>query len=313
MTTKGQRVETFIILLAFAFAAVASFAFPRGALAEQAPASSNLALGKPYTTSEPPDYPGPISASTDGYLGGIYGDGNYGYSVEFDTTRVIYVTIDLGVATSFNRVRTLKYHGSHHYYSPDRVTVSTSLDGSKYAEVGKAEAAEGIWHEVKFNNVTARYLRVGFSKTNTGAGDFNDGNGCDDWLFIDEIEVYNDPRPVAASVKFTTRTLNLKSQGNEISCNISLRGLSVSEIDVSTIRLSVRLRGVTLPGVSIAVQSSSISGNDKNKNKPAEMTVRFSRQQIANILTAGDYEFVVRGRTKSGQEFVGYDLVKVTH
>ncbi len=141
----------------------------------------NLALGKSYTKSiEPsPQYPDKNnSESTDGVIAGDYQDGrSYGYNIGSGSITVDIV-IDLETVQSINNVRVSEWKGQYDY-GADEIEVFTSTDNLNFTLQGKATLAPSLWNELSFEDTAARYVKVRFKKT---------GN---DWLFIDEIQVFN--------------------------------------------------------------------------------------------------------------------------
>ena len=147
----------------------------------------NLALGKTYEKSEQPSglYGDENECeSTDGILAGEYTDGNsYGYKVPLDTTKTVDISVDLGELLSINDVRLHEWEGSSDY-GADTINVYESQDGINYSHIDGFPVSDGKWTALRFSTRETRYIKVEFSKTNTGAS----GN---DWMFIDEIEVYH--------------------------------------------------------------------------------------------------------------------------
>lgn len=143
------------------------------------------ARGRPYTKSLPP-HPSYTDvgdrASTDGFYAGGYRDRrSYGYRLaEVGASVTVAVTVDLGEAQTLARA-------SHHNcgapgYRPDRMTVAVSVDGEAWAEVGATGEVTGGFMVVDFAETQARFVRFEFTKRRTG--------GTDDWLFLDELEVF---------------------------------------------------------------------------------------------------------------------------
>ena len=145
----------------------------------------NLALGKTYTKSEQPDQQfadNNESESTDGILAGDYSDGNsYGYRVQENTTKTVDVVVDLGALFSASDVKIHKWEGSQQY-GADTIRIYGSQNGANYELITGLDTSDSTWTSLSFEAIQIRYLKVEFSKTNTGAW----GN---DWMFIDEIQV----------------------------------------------------------------------------------------------------------------------------
>jgi hypothetical protein len=145
----------------------------------------SLARGRSYAKSiEPsPSYPDRGDAqSTDGNLAGDYGDGrSYGYRLrEVGDTITLRITVDLGEVRSIGRA-------AHHAcgapgYRPDRLIIHASADGVDWRACGEARRHRGDWLTVDFQEIEARHVRFQLEKERH--------HGTDDWLFIDELEVF---------------------------------------------------------------------------------------------------------------------------
>jgi len=146
---------------------------------------ASKARGCSYTKSIPP-HPGYTDlgnrASTDGLYAGLYQDRkSYGYRLEAVGDEVnVAVTVDLGKTQEIACA-------SHHNcgapgYRPDTMAVSVSTDGQAWTEVGRTDAVTNDLMMLTFAATPARYVRFAFAKRRTGA--------TDDWLFLDELEVY---------------------------------------------------------------------------------------------------------------------------
>lgn len=141
--------------------------------------------GCSYSKSVPPhpsfSDPGD-RASTDGVYAGAYADRkSYGYRLETLGQRLaVTVTLDLGGS---QRVARATHHNCGAAgYRPDRMGVSVSTDGRDFTPVGATEAVVNDLMAVDFAETEARWVRFEFTKQRTGA--------TDDWLFLDELEVY---------------------------------------------------------------------------------------------------------------------------
>ena len=117
-------------------------------------------------------------------------------------------------------------------------------------------------------------------------------------FFIVTVELMQDIR---ASIRFSPRTLNLRSAGKWVTCSIALpEGYDVGDIDTESIRLEGEL----------AVCSSSRSRRT--------LRVKFDRQElVAYIESLGidlpaDVELVVSGQLSDGTKFEGNDTIRVT-
>jgi hypothetical protein len=145
----------------------------------------NLALNKSYTRSElpHPNFPDANNESTNGRLAGDYPDGkSYGYSIPSGESKIIDVIIDLGSASNITSVKVHKWEGLNPY-DADTITVATSPDGTSYSPFGGTPTLNGLWHNFSSAIINTRYVKVRFTK-------YNNGNFGSDWLFIDEIQVY---------------------------------------------------------------------------------------------------------------------------
>ncbi|HHW01106.1 MAG TPA: hypothetical protein GXX36_16345 [Clostridiaceae bacterium] len=138
-----------------------------------------LSRGKSYTKSIEPNasYPDAGNAeSTNGIISTHHDDGgSYGYrrgTSSFD----VDITIDLENVYNISKVKVLRY--TYGYY-PNKVKVYTSINNKTYTFQAESDTAAGSWFELDFEPVDARYVRVNIEKTSG-----------DDWVFIDEIEVY---------------------------------------------------------------------------------------------------------------------------
>ena len=143
------------------------------------------ARGCHYTKSLPP-YPGyPDSGealATDGVYAGPYADRkSYGYRLaELGDAVQVAVTVDLGREEAIGRA-------THHNcgasgYRPDTMAVSVSRDGQTFTKVGDTDAVARDLMSVDFPETAARFVRFDFIKRRQGSSD--------DWLFLDELEVF---------------------------------------------------------------------------------------------------------------------------
>ncbi|CAM3553166.1 hypothetical protein [Marinicrinis lubricantis] len=114
---------------------------------------------------------------------------------------------------------------------------------------------------------------------------------------------------VTAGVKVDPGTLNLKSQGNEITAYIELPSNVVSPVDADSIGLHVN-------GTSIAAVRSAVEKSDRDKDGSEELMVKFDRQQIIGAI-AGLRDAVIEvrltGHLQDGRTFSGKDTVHVIH
>jgi len=143
------------------------------------------ARGCPYVKSVPP-HPAYTDvgdrASTDGVYAGPYRDRkSYAYRLAAVGDEIsVAVTVDLGKA---QEVACATHHNCGAAgYRPDVMAVSVSTDGQTWREVGRTGDVLNETMVVTFTATAARYVRFDFTKRRTGASD--------DWLFLDELEVY---------------------------------------------------------------------------------------------------------------------------
>lgn len=120
--------------------------------------------------------------STDGLYAGDYRDGkSYGYQIAtVGDTLTLEITMDLGRPCAVACA-------SHHNcgapgYHPDEMAVSVSMNGVDWARVGATTKHNGDFMAVEFAETIARFVRFHFVKQRR--------EQTDDWLFIDELEVY---------------------------------------------------------------------------------------------------------------------------
>ncbi len=139
---------------------------------------NNLAYRKNYTKSINPsnNFPDTGLKSTDGQLAM---DLNTAYGYETNGYVNLEIVIDLEVLQMINLIRYHQYAG--YFYQPDAVSAAVSTDGVNFTVLGMLPLV-GSWREISFNNMTARWVKVVFSKTYNQWGD--------DWMFVDEIQVY---------------------------------------------------------------------------------------------------------------------------
>jgi hypothetical protein len=112
----------------------------------------------------------------------------------------------------------------------------------------------------------------------------------------------SEPTAIPATIDFNPDTLNLKSEGNWITCYIELPGYDVEEIDVST----VRLQGV------ISAESRPIEVGDNDDDGVPDLMVKFDRSVVQDILEVVDeVEMTVSGELNDGTLFEGSDKIRV--
>jgi sialate O-acetylesterase len=148
------------------------------------PVFENLALNKPFTSSDPNAY------GTSWRLG--LTDGNWGsdslhcFASSSTATFPKYATIDLGEAVSVNRV----VFGVPNFGSTKDVKIQISTDGKAFTEVGTAAFTMGKAERktIRFPLAQARYVRLAYTGNHTVKKDY-DVN----FVFTQEVEVYGPP------------------------------------------------------------------------------------------------------------------------
>ncbi|MEU4195479.1 glycoside hydrolase domain-containing protein [Kribbella sp. NPDC026611] len=148
-------------------------------------AAPNLAGGRAYTWSETPRDVVTGREATDGVPAGSSDDR---LSVGFEygdvgARRTVSLDLDLGAVQSIDHARTHAYE-EFPPYRPDEVRVLTSVDGTRFtsrAAQSTPRGTAGIWYDLTFGAVQARYVRFEFTKTGTADGDS---------MFLDDVEVY---------------------------------------------------------------------------------------------------------------------------
>jgi parallel beta-helix repeat protein/predicted outer membrane repeat protein len=104
--------------------------------------------------------------------------------------------------------------------------------------------------------------------------------------------------PIPATIRVTPRTLNLTSNGNWISCDISLPDTyEIGDVVVGSIGLNVHVKP----------ERSEINEIQQ------KLLVKFSRSETQDVL--GDAEdsalLTVRGKLQDGTDFKGHDTIKI--
>jgi len=145
------------------------------------PVFANLALNKPYTSSDPNTYgPDWRLGLTDGNWGS---DSRHCFASGNAATFPKYATIDLGSAVAINRV-TL---GVPDIGSTKTIKVEIGTDGTAFDEVGSVESTLGKAERltVRFPLATARYVRLAYT------ANYAEKKGYDaNFVFTQEVEVY---------------------------------------------------------------------------------------------------------------------------
>ncbi len=194
------------------------------------PINENLALNKSYTKSEQPDglYFDSGKETTDGVLAGAYSDRkSYGYRTPVPSSKTISITLDLENIQYVSQVRVHKWEDEEFHYNPNTITIHTSKDGVNFESQGQVSTSTGIWYQCDFAKTMARYVKVTYDKKNPGLE-------ASDWLFIDEIEVYNKDNGIQKEEIFTPQlttdstSSNMSSITNLESKKLELFALSLS-------------------------------------------------------------------------------------
>ena len=151
---------------------------------------TNQAAGRSYMKNTAPDVSWPDTnnlESTDGKIGGEWTDAmSYGYSIPEGTTTTVKVTVDLGSDKSISLAKLRKYEWNLGKYAPDNVKVltATSAAPTTFTSRGEVSTPKGLWFEIPFSSVTARYVCFEVSKYNYGGAT---NTSC---MFLDELTVY---------------------------------------------------------------------------------------------------------------------------
>ncbi|MFC0623277.1 glycoside hydrolase domain-containing protein [Kribbella deserti] len=156
-------------------------------------AATNLAGGKTFSArSQQPDGRWPDASqieSTDGLLADEWSDArSHGYTAPAGTSRAIQLTLDLGAVKVTDNVRIHAYE-EYLAYRPDSVSISTSVDGTRFVQRGARvtpNGTAGLWYDARFGAAPARYVKVTLTKAFTA-----DASA----VFVDEVEVYEASAP----------------------------------------------------------------------------------------------------------------------
>jgi len=108
--------------------------------------------------------------------------------------------------------------------------------------------------------------------------------------------------PLVLTVRFTPRTLNLRSQGNFFTARIDLGSFyHVADIDPTMV---IELSVAGSPPIFDIPAERQITGT--------EMMIRFDRQQVQDVAPVGQsVEFVLSGLMTFGCDFAGVDHIRV--
>lgn len=103
-------------------------------------------------------------------------------------------------------------------------------------------------------------------------------------------------RPLPVCVSITPKNLNLQSNGNWITCSISLQGDYNAE-DVYW---------------CIFVDGTEIEAESVQSNQSGHITAKFNRVDVNDLLEPGEVELTVYCQTSDGTWFSGSDMITVT-
>ncbi|MET7278058.1 glycoside hydrolase domain-containing protein [Kribbella sp. NPDC005582] len=161
-------------------------------------AKQNVLGGRTYTVNPVPNNkPDSGIESTDGVLADAHDDGRtYGFGAGQTTATV---TFDLGSVRTLDEARIHAYE-EYPSYRPDKLTISTSTDGTTWAQKGYLPGTPNdrskIWYQFDFTPTNARYLKVTLTKAYGGDASV---------MLVDEIEAYasTGPANLAAGASYT--------------------------------------------------------------------------------------------------------------
>ena len=104
---------------------------------------------------------------------------------------------------------------------------------------------------------------------------------------------------IVAALNFDPDTVNLKSKGNDITCYITLPAShSIKDIALKTIRLNE-----ALSPLSFKIQ--------KLPNGASQLALKFKREEINSILSAGLNEVIITGSLMDKTVFSGVNIVRI--
>lgn len=109
------------------------------------------------------------------------------------------------------------------------------------------------------------------------------------------------PSFLSAVVEISPNTINLKSHAPSVTAFIEPAGFSLTDIDVSTVRLAG----------TVAADPKFATVGDHNGNGTSDLMVKFSRAALNPSLHVGLNELQVSGSLVTGLQFVGSDEVRV--
>ena len=110
---------------------------------------------------------------------------------------------------------------------------------------------------------------------------------------------------IPATIDITPDTINLKSQGRNITCYIKL----LAEYDVH----DIDIYSVTIESEGFSVQAEILPADvgDFDGDEIPDLMIKFNRDAVNGILSVGDVELTVKGSLIGGPNFEGSDIVKV--
>ena len=111
-----------------------------------------------------------------------------------------------------------------------------------------------------------------------------------------DMGAYEYQPPVEVQVDITPKTLNLKSNGQRITCTITFPdGYNVSDINTESILLEDRIK------------PKQIELNELSR----QLLIKFDRNDLQVLLNPGRIELMVTGSFKNGSAFEGIDIITV--
>lgn len=123
-----------------------------------------------------------------------------------------------------------------------------------------------------------------------------------------EISFISCPQTFLATIDIDPNTLELKSEGEKITCYIEFpQGHDVANIDVSTVRMNETVYADLEPKII----------GDHDGDLITDLTIKFNRQAVINYLISigvkdGDLvELTVKGNLNDGTSFRGSDTIRV--
>ena len=121
-------------------------------------------------------------------------------------------------------------------------------------------------------------------------------DGNKDGLAVVDMGAYEYRPSIAVEVKIIPRTINLASKGKLIGCYIWLpEECNVSDIDYNSILLEDEIA----PDLFTFDEQEQVA------------IVRFSREEVQNILMSGEAELTISGQLIDGTVFEGADIIRV--